>query len=47
MFSYLEGHPQNLLGVGGPAQDGHADDVLPEVYGSVSVLVPHTETDAG
>lgn len=36
--SYLESHSENVLGVSWSTQDGHADDVLSEVYGAVSVL---------
>lgn len=38
MKSYLEGHSENIFGVRWPTQDGHADYVLPEVYGAISVL---------
>lgn len=36
--SNLESHSENILGVSWSTQDGHADDVLSEVYGAVSVL---------
>lgn len=36
--SYLESHSKNILRVRRPAENRHADDVLSEVYGAISVL---------
>lgn len=36
--SYLESHSKNILRVRRPAENCHADDVLSEVYGAISVL---------
>lgn len=35
---YLESHLKNILRVSRPAENCHADDVLSEVYGAISVL---------
>lgn len=35
---YLEGQSKNVFGVSWPTQDGHADNILSEVYGAISVL---------
>lgn len=40
--SYLESHSKNILRVSRPAENRHADDVLPEVNGAVSVLKKRT-----
>lgn len=42
--SYPESHSKNVFGVSWPTQDGHADNVLSEVYGAVSVLDRVNET---
>lgn len=36
--SYLESHSKNILRVRRPAENRHADDVLSEIYGAISVL---------
>ena len=43
--SYLESHSENFFGVGRPTQDGHADNILSEVYGAIAVLDKVTEGD--
>lgn len=42
--SHLEGHSKNVFGVSWPTQDGHADNILSEVYGAISVLDRVKET---
>lgn len=41
---YLESHSKNIFGVSWSTQDGHADNILSEVYGAISVLDRIKET---
>ncbi len=37
-LSYLECHSKNIFCVSWSTQDGHADNILSEVYGAISIL---------
>lgn len=43
-MSYLECHSKNIFCVSWSTQDGHADNILSEVYGAISVLDGVKET---